>query len=191
MFYDRLERALLGEEMGRAGNDDQGLRCCQPDKSQPIELYDFMIRSADDQESRGANLVESIAGEIGATAAGNDGTDPVAQMCRRDQGCGRSGAGAEQAQLSASPDRVAVEPPDGVDEPMREREDIEDVPLIGRFIGCQQIEQERRISGCRQCFRSRDVARAEAAGAATVNEYDNGFGIAGDFAAYREARSAE
>ena len=69
MLDDCLERARLGEEMGRAGDDDQGLCCCQPVKSQPIELDDFMIRSTDDQESWRANLVESIACKIGATAA--------------------------------------------------------------------------------------------------------------------------
>ena len=149
MLDDHLERAVLGEEMGRTGNDDQRLRSLQSGKSQPIELDDFVIGSADDQEGRGGDPVERIARQIGTTAAGYDGADPVTQMCRRDQGCGRPGAGAEQAKLPAGPDRIAVDPPDGVDETLREQTDIEDVPPIGGFIGGQQVEQERRAAGCR------------------------------------------
>jgi hypothetical protein len=174
-----LQRAGLGKQVARARNDFQSLRAFQPRQCLLVEFNDNVVGTADDQEGWHPKLVQHIAGEIGTPTTGNDGIDPITEHCGGNQSSRGSGAGAEQAEPVPACPGVAVEPMHGIDKPLRQQTNIENIRSIGFLFRGQEIEQQGRKSLPVQSLGNGDIAGAETARTAAVREYDDGMPVAG------------
>ncbi|MGA2638400.1 hypothetical protein [Methylocella sp.] len=176
-FNDRLERSRLWEQMSCAQYDLKRLLALEAVESPLIEFDHAGILTTDDQKRRRLDPMKRAIGEIRAAAAGNDRSDALSERSRCDQGGGCAGARPEQSDGEALDVGFAFDPAHRIDQPLREKADVEDVSTVFVFARQQKVEQERRNTAPIQSLRDQNIAWTEAAGATAMSENDQSAGI--------------
>ena len=98
MIDHRLEGARFGKQMAGTRDNFQGFRSAQPGEGLLVEFDDDVISAADDQKRRRVYLIEDIPGKVRASAARDNRSDSITEPRRRDEGCRRSRARAEETE---------------------------------------------------------------------------------------------
>ncbi len=107
---DLLQRARLFEQVRSSGNDLQFLFALQVRHGLAVQIDHYGIGASDDQERRGFDASERIAGQVRTSAARNDGIHQMRQLGRGHQRSGGSCAGAEQTDLEIGDFRMPDQP---------------------------------------------------------------------------------
>jgi hypothetical protein len=143
--------------MGGAWHNGQALFASELVQGLAIELEHLLVATADDQEGRGGDPREGVAGEIGPAAAGDHDRD-VSPACGSDEGGGGPGGGTEVAYRQQG--SLYPGPAGGAVEPLGQEGDVEDIRPAGALRFGEQVKEERpdaggRRSGSRLLDRSR------------------------------------
>src|SRR5439155_3652133 len=145
---DGFERAGFFEQVRRPGDHLEPFLAIETRVRLPVQLDDFAILAAYDEQGGRQDLLERIRGEIGPPAARYHCPDQPGKSSRRDQRRSRAGARAE----ISNPERLRF--PLVADEsrrqgkPTSEQENVE--PQFSRptipplLLGGEQIEEQSR-----------------------------------------------
>ena len=74
---DGVERAGLFKQVRSTVHHAERIRPADPGDCFTVELEHFFVVAADDEERRGAELLQVVAGKVGATPSLDDGTNHV------------------------------------------------------------------------------------------------------------------
>jgi hypothetical protein len=165
-----LQGAGFFEQVGRAGDDLDGLHAVHAAERLAIECHHLGIAAADDQQGRRFHPLQCIAGQIRAPAARDHRGHPLGFAGGGDQRGGRAGAGAEQTQRQVAHVVAAVEPLDRSAQAAGQQIDVEHTAQVGRFRFGQQVEQQRGDAGAGEHLGHRVVAGTAPAAAAAVRK---------------------
>ncbi len=172
-----LEGAGLGEEVAGARDDlEGGLGAGHAGERLVVEVGHEVVVTADDEEGRGPDLGEAVAGEVGPPAPGDDGADVGGAGRRGEEGGGGPGAGTEAAEGRRAEIGMPAGPVDRGDHPGAEEVDVEPKlggPEVLSLLGVgEEVDQEGPESPRLQGAGDRAVARAVPAAPAPVGEDD-------------------
>jgi len=130
MIDHRFQRPGLGKEVARVRNDLQRLGPSQSGHRVLIEVNNAEIVAAYDQKGWRTNLIECLAGKIGAPAPRDHRADAARKPRRCNKRGRRSGAGAEEPKRELCDRRLTVEPKDDINKPAGQQANIEHVDTI-------------------------------------------------------------
>ena len=101
-----------------AGTRDnfQGFRSGQAREGLLVEFDDNIVNAANDQKRRRAYLIEDIPGKVRAPAARDNRPDSITEPRRRDEGCRRSRARAEETEAKGLDEWLSAGPVNGIDD---------------------------------------------------------------------------
>ena len=170
-----LQCATLAEKVGGTGHDrDLAIAVDERVARRLVHLDHAVVVPADDEQRRCPHLREQgVTGQIGPSAARNDGADRVGHRRRDPQrGC-RAGARAEQPDREPAGLRVTAYEPHRVPEAFGEEIDVEPGLVVLVLLRREQIEEQGGEAGAAQLGRDELVARRVAAGAAPMREDDD------------------
>src|ERR671923_489091 len=169
----------------RRGRDDLELPfAIQPCRCLLVELDNFRIALADDQQRRRLHVVQMRPGKIRTAAARHHGRHVLGAAGRGDERRRRPRAGAETARPQIGRGGVRLQGVDRGDEAFAEEGNVE--AKLGRahvdrfLVRSQEVHEEGRESAGLQVPRNGLVAPAVPAAAAAVGEDDDATCILGD-----------
>src|SRR2546430_9485499 len=89
---DAFERARFFEKMGRAGDDVDLDLTTHLRARLLVHSDDYIVFTANDEQSGRFYFRQGVAGQIGATATRHDRSDTIRKFCRSHEGSATAGA---------------------------------------------------------------------------------------------------
>src|SRR6185437_16521928 len=158
------EGSRLLEQVTRAGNDGEPALAFQPRQGLLIEVEDYLVRAARDEQGRRTDHGQTAAYQVRAPAQGHDGRDRQPRRTRGGyQRGGRTGADPEVADRDGADVRLTTEPASDSCQAGREQGDVEHAGPAEFFARGEEVDQERAEAGPVQAGRHELVAPAAAA----------------------------